>query len=71
MMLVLLERASEKGRVSIADAAREPDELMAGFWACFYPVRRPSVREAPTLDPNSVEVNRNQQLDLRNFVALA
>jgi len=53
------------------DAAEAVDELTVSFLACFYPVRRLSVRGAPALDPNGVEVNCNQQLDLQNFVALA
>jgi len=56
---------------SAAPMLEAVNELTASFSACFYPVRWLSVHGAPVLDPNSVEVNCNQQLDLRNFVALA
>jgi len=47
------QRAIEKAkkRWFQMDAAREIDKLTASFWACFYPVRRPSGSWAPTLGP--------------------
>jgi len=67
--LMPLEQA-KKGGFQM-DTAREIDELTAIFLDCFYPVRQLSVRGAPALDPNGVEVNCNQQLTLWNFVTLA
>jgi len=51
LKMMPLEQA-KKGWDSIADTARESDELMAGFLAGFYRVGGPSGSGAPSLGHN-------------------
>jgi len=60
--LTPLQQAKKRGFQM--DAAEANDKLTASLSACYYPVCWRSVRGAPALDSNGVEVNCNQQLDL-------
>jgi len=49
LVAIKLTQQQSKKSGSQMDSARETNELTAGFWACFYPVRQLSVRGAPAL----------------------